>query len=180
MRAPVTETFKEGFETPTDALHLRDLLQVAGELDSNRKKVVAEFMNCWLDMRENTKPVLKVNHDLKVGMSVYVYTNRSSKLESCWRGPFVISALSTRSAILTTDRGLEEHYIGNLRRCQAPLTESGRPSRYAARQSREKTRAIAMTADREMRVERSVISKRKRTRSLDEETAETFAKTPRV
>ncbi|KAF4752906.1 hypothetical protein FOZ63_022190, partial [Perkinsus olseni] len=166
--------------TPTDTLHLRDLLQVAAEMDSTRKKAVGDFMNCWLDMRENVKPVFKPNHDLKVGMSVYVYTNRSSKLESCWRGPFVISALAARSAILTTDRGLEEHYLGNLRRCQGPLTESGRPSRFAAMQSRYRTRDLAMAAEREMRVERSAAAKRKRTLSADGEIAEALAKSARL
>ncbi|KAF4691188.1 hypothetical protein FOZ60_015998 [Perkinsus olseni] len=113
-------------------------------------------------------------------MSVYVYTNRSSKLESCWRGPFVVSALAARSAILTTDRGLEEHYLGNLRRCQGPLTESGRPSRFAAMQSRYRTRDLAMAAEREMRVERSAAAKRKRTLSADGEIAEALAKSARL
>ncbi|EER18693.1 hypothetical protein Pmar_PMAR021582 [Perkinsus marinus ATCC 50983] len=158
MRAP--EPTEKEDEPVGPARTVADLLQLAGEIGPQYRIVVAQLFNTWLDMREKVNPVMKVDHSLKVGQQVYVYTNRPSKLDSCWRGPYFIVSLLGRSATLSTERGLETHYAGNLKRCKVSEESSGaRPTRFAAQRSQILTRELLRE---EFQVQRAVGQSKKR------------------
>ncbi|KAF4647987.1 hypothetical protein FOL47_003901 [Perkinsus chesapeaki] len=111
---PMDDTSGEGGSGVAHAETVSDLLQLAGETGPEHRTVVAQLLNTWLDMREQSNPSMKIDHSIKVGQLVYVYTNRPSKLEVCWRGPYSVVSLAGRSATLGTERGLETHYLGLL------------------------------------------------------------------
>ncbi|EER05703.1 gag/pol/env polyprotein, putative [Perkinsus marinus ATCC 50983] len=115
---------------------LCDLLKIVGRVDSQRQKMLAMFLNEWLDQRERSRPTIRYESNLKPGVLVYVFTERVNKLSPTFRGPFPVLSVRGRHVLVTTSSGVEMHWLGNVKRFKT-LEPDGR--RQAAVASEERT-----------------------------------------
>ncbi|KAF4709529.1 hypothetical protein FOZ63_014709, partial [Perkinsus olseni] len=126
-----------------------DIQAAAAETDRARGRLVREFLSDWLAAREAHEPVVDFVSDLNPGERVLVYTARPTKLLPCWRGPFVVESVKGRSCMVLTDRGIERHWLGNIKRyedfeeaLEKRSAGAPRPKRRAAELSQELTQQI--------------------------------------
>ncbi|EEQ97217.1 hypothetical protein Pmar_PMAR009093, partial [Perkinsus marinus ATCC 50983] len=115
---------------------LCDLLKIVGRVGSQRQKMLAMFLNEWLDQRERSRPTIRYESNLKPGVLVYVFTERVNKLSPTFRGPFPVLSVRGRHVLVTTSSGVEMHWLGNVKRYKT-LDPDGR--RQAAVASEERT-----------------------------------------
>ncbi|KAF4709130.1 hypothetical protein FOZ63_008258 [Perkinsus olseni] len=156
---------------------LCDLLKIVGRVDSQRQKLLAMFLNEWIDQRERSRPTIRFESNLKPGTLVYVFTERVNKLSPTFRGPFPVLSVRGRHVLVTTSSGVEMHWLGNVKRHKS-LEEDGR--RQAAVASEERTQQVVREEGRVRDVLPVRSSKRLRGESPGlMETAERAKKTAR-